>query len=105
MISANNVCSINQFADLEIDHGVRLLSTLLSRKECNIHAGFLVSDVRFKDILPDELGNSVSGARAVRSATLNVPQAHAGGNQAEKDTVLTSAGALGEARNIMACDH
>jgi len=31
----------------------------------------------------------------VRSATLNVPQAHAGANQAEEDAVLASAGAPG----------
>jgi len=61
--------------------------------------------VRVKDILPDEFGNSVSGARAVRSATLNVPQAHTGGNQAEEDAVPASAGAPGEAGNVIACGY
>lgn len=44
-------------------------------------------------------------ARAVRSATLNVPQAHAGGNQAEEDAVPASAGAPGEAGNVIACGY
>lgn len=47
----------------------------------------------------------VTGARAVRSATLNVPQAHAGGNQAEDDSVPASAGAPGEAGNVIACGY
>jgi len=61
--------------------------------------------VRLKDILPDEFGNSMSGARAVRSATLDVPQAHAGGNQAEEDAVPASAGAPGEVGNVIACGY
>lgn len=44
-----------------------------------------------------------SEARAVRSATLNVPQAHAGGKHAENSAVVTSAGTPGEAGNMPAC--
>jgi len=33
----------------------------------------------------------------VRSATINAPQAHAGGNQAENGAVVKSAGKPGEA--------
>jgi hypothetical protein len=48
----------------------------------------------------------VTGARAVRSATWNVPlAAHEGGNQAEEDSVLASAGAPGEAGNVIACGY
>ena len=42
----------------------------------------------------------------MRSATWNVPlAAHAGGNQAEEDAVLTSAGTPGEAGNVIACGY
>ena len=39
----------------------------------------------------------------MRSATLKVAQAHADGNQSEEDAVLASAGAPGEAGNVIAC--
>ncbi|MDZ7320100.1 hypothetical protein N4G41_00425 [Kosakonia sacchari] len=38
----------------------------------------------------------------MRSAPANVPQAHASGKQAEKGAMVTSAGAPGEAGNMIA---
>ena len=55
--------------------------------------------------VPLDIRPQITGARAVHSATCNVPQAHAGGNQAEDDSVPASAGAPGEAGNVIACDY
>ena len=56
--------------------------------------------------VPLDIRPQITGARAVRSATWNVPlAAHAGGNQAEEDAVLASAGAPGEAGNAIACGY